>query len=418
VRKQKEKSPKRRNPKPLFRNTLSRNTTLKNAQSSVLKWCDFHSWKRLPLRTKIYGFVIVFLIGVTVFAEPVSAAFVDMFGFGVHDLYADITRNVRETNDILDRAFTFARTSPYDVVNGLAGTAQGARLVAIRNAIIALSLTVATLLLMVDFFRKTINFEWSSKWENILIFLVKIIIVKQVVQNADVLIGFIYSGFNSINTAALGGSVDFLPFGTTETYSMPAGWFADRVHEIFSFWGNVFSGRGWYADPMLTPTYEVSMDAVRIFYPNALPAPSLDLSANPFPSPTNAETFNATLEIVLLQPYFLIMKGVAIAVFVITIGRVFELALYTIFAPLPLCTFASEVSNDVGKNFIKNYIACVIQIAVIVVMFMVFVAMQQFFGNAASGFATTKLIQFVVLISLGLAVIKSGTWSRKVCGLN
>jgi hypothetical protein len=111
------------------------------------------------------------------------------------------------------------------------------------------------------------------------------------------------------------------------------------------------------------------------------------------------------------------MKGVSVAVFIIVIGRVFELALYTIFAPLPLATFASDVSNDVGKSFIKNYIACVLQIAVIVVMFMVYVAMQQFFGNAANGFAQTKLIQFVVLISLGLAVIKSGTWARKVCGI-
>jgi archaellum component FlaF (FlaF/FlaG flagellin family) len=71
----------------------------------------------------------------------------------------------------------------------------------------------------------------------------------------------------------------------------------------------------------------------------------------------------------------------------------------------------------VGKSFIKNYIACVLQIAVIVVMFMVYVAMQRYFGNVANGFAQTKLIQFVVLISLGLAVVKSGTWSRKVCGI-
>jgi len=34
---------------------------------------------------------------------------------------------------------------------------------------------------------------------------------------------------------------------------------------------------------------------------------------------------------VLLQPFFLIMKGVAILVFIITIGRIFELMLYTIF---------------------------------------------------------------------------------------
>jgi hypothetical protein len=181
------------------------------ANNGVLKWHGVYAWQKMSLRTKIYGFVIFFAIGMMLFAQP-AAAFVDMFGFGVHDLYASITTNVRETNDILGKAFDFAQTSPYQVVNGLAGTTQGNTLTAIRNAIIAMSLTVATLLLMVEFFRKSINFEWSSKWENILIFLVKIIVIKQVVQNADVIVGNIYAGFNSINTAALGGSADFLPY--------------------------------------------------------------------------------------------------------------------------------------------------------------------------------------------------------------
>jgi hypothetical protein len=165
-------------------------------------------------------------------------------------------------------------------------------------------------------------------------------------------------------------------------------------------------------------TYVISEDAVRMFYPTAPAFPAAgDIDVESFLAPTSGNAFNTTLEMVLMQPYFLIMKGVAVAIFIIVIGRVFELALYTIFAPLPLATFASDVSNDVGKSFVKNYIAVVLQIGVIVVMFMVYVAMQNFFGNVGNGFAQTKLIQFVVLISLGLAVIKSGTWARKVCGV-
>ena len=373
-----------------------------------------HTLHKMSLRTKIYGFVIAFALFAMMM--PGVSAFVDMFGFGVHDLYADITKNVKETNDILGKAFDFAQTSPYTVVNGITGS-QATRLTAIRNAVISMSLVIATLLLMVEFLRKTVNFEWSSKWENILIFLVKIIVIKQVVQNADVIVGYIYAGFNSINNAALGGNMEVLPYGTTRTYTMPPGWFAEKANEIFSFWGNVFSGNGWHSNALATPRYVISMDAVRIFYPDAVAATSLSLNNTPFPNPTTAETFNPTIEMVLLQPYFLIMKGVSIVVFVIVIGRVFELTLYTIFAPLPLATFASDVSNDVGKSFIKNYIAVVIQIAVIVVMFMVFVGMQRYFTNAANGFAQTKLIQMVVLITLGLGVIKSGSWSRKICGI-
>jgi hypothetical protein len=64
------------------------------------------------------------------------------------------------------------------------------------------------------------NFEWA-KWENILLFLVKIILIKQVVQNADVLVGYIYSGFNSINVAATTGEITFLPYSEAVVYTRP-----------------------------------------------------------------------------------------------------------------------------------------------------------------------------------------------------
>ena len=387
------------------------------SKRSILAYAHggFQSLRQMSLRTKIYTFACVSAVLMFVIFPMTSSAFVDMFGFGVHDLFANITDNVRETNEMLGKAFEFAGTSPYEIVNGITGTQQ-TRLIAIRNAITSMALVVATLLLMVEFFRKTVNFEWSSKWENILIFLVKIIVIKQVVQNADVIVGYVYAGFNSINTAALGGSMELLPYGSTQRYVMEPGWFASFTNTVFSFWGNVFSGEGWHSNPLVTPGYTVSMDAVRMFYPNAVAPSSLDLSSTPFPIPTSAETFNPTIEMVLLQPFFLIMKGVAIVVFVIIIGRVFELTLYTIFAPLPLATFASDVSNDVGKSFIKNYIAVVLQIAVIVVMFMVYVGMNRYFANTANGFVQTKFIQIIALITLGLGVIKSGAWARRICG--
>jgi len=142
-----------------------------------------------------------------------------------------------------------------------------------------------------------------------------------------------------------------------------------------------------------------------------------DIQVDTFLPPTGGSSFSTAFELMLLQPYFLVLKGVAILVFIITIGRIFELTLYTIFAPLPLCTFASEATNDVGKSFIKNYIAVVLQITVIVVMFITYLAIQGYFLNEDNGFWMTKLIQVVALISLGLGVIKSGTWARKICGI-
>lgn len=408
--------------KPKIR-PLSRRKILAYANNGVMKWHGLHTWDNISLRTKIYGFICIIAVFAFVIFPVVSSAALDIFGYGVHDIYVDITKNVDEANNILDSGFNFAQTSPYDIVNGITGV-QRTRLIAIRNAVTAMSLVVATLLLMVEFFRKTISFEWSSKWENLLIFLIKIIVIKQVVQNADVIIGHVYAGFNSINTAALGGSTSLLPDGSRVTYTMLKANFLERIGNtlgnfVWQFWGF----QDFYGD---TFSYEVSRDAVRMFYPTATFPPAGNINVDSILAPTTGATFNPTLELALMQPYFLIMKAVAVIVFVIIIGRVFELTLYTLFAPLPIATFASDITNDVGKNFIKNYIAVVLQIAVIVVMFMVFVGMQTYFANAANGygstipgvgFVQTKLIQMVVLITLGLGVVKSGSWAKKICGL-
>ena len=131
-------------------------------------------------------FLFIIVAGVMNIFFPL-VAHADIFNNDVQDVYATITENVDETNEILKSAFHFTQVSPYAIVNSVGGSA-GVVGVAIRNATKNLALIVAVLLLMVEFFRKTTNFEWASKWENILIFLVKLIVVKQVVQNADLII--------------------------------------------------------------------------------------------------------------------------------------------------------------------------------------------------------------------------------------
>ena len=110
------------------------------------------------------------------------------------------------------------------------------------------------------------------------------------------------------------------------------------------------------------------------------------------------------------------MKAIAYIIFVISIGRIFELAVYTIFAPLPIATFASDTTHDIAKGFLKNYVATVIQIAVIVCMFVVYVGVTSYIASGANGLNNMKMMQFIALISLGLGVIKSGTWAKKITG--
>lgn len=360
--------------------------------------------KKSKVKVCIIAAIVCFCICVA-FAIP---AFASLGDYEIQDLYQSITDNISETNKLLRKAFQFAQVSPYDVVNGIAGTAQGNISIAIRNASKSTALVIATLLLMVEFFRKSITFEWSSKWENVLIFLIKIIVIKQVVQNADVIISHIYAGFQYINNVATNTSSEFLPCDNKIVYNVSVPYRGDTIFD----W---CASHVWHVD--IPYTYNISQDAVKIFYPDATfpNGGSYMLDDYFFPIPVDRPSFTPLIENILLQPYFIIMKAIAIVVFVIVIGRVFELSVYTIFAPLPLATFASDTTHDTAKTFIKNYIAVVLQIAVIVVMFMVYVAINNYFGT--SGFSNTKLIQLVELIALGLGVIKSGAWSKKVCGM-
>ena len=53
-------------------------------------------------------------------------------------------------------------------------------------------------------------------------------------------------------------------------------------------------------------------------------------------------------------------------------GRFFRLYLYTAIAPVPLSTFAGELSQNVGKSFIKSYAAVCLERAIIVLGCIIF----------------------------------------------
>ena len=53
-------------------------------------------------------------------------------------------------------------------------------------------------------------------------------------------------------------------------------------------------------------------------------------------------------------------------------GRFFRLYLYTAIAPVPLSTFAGELSQNVGKSFIKSYAAVCLEGAIIVLGCIIF----------------------------------------------
>lgn len=386
---------------------------------------------KLSLRTKMY--MIAFIICLVCMNPLVVHA--DILGYRIMDVYAEITANVKETNEILTSAYDFAKLSPYEIVNSLfySHSPQEGVLRKVHDASQTAGLAVATLLLLVDFFRKSVNFEWSSKWENILLFLIKILVMKQVVQNADVIISSLYALFNFINDAVLGAvhEIDFLPAGRTVVYTWVdvTGEFTQALTKgWWNYWADKASGSSTYQ-------YEISKDAVQMFYPYAEFPDGYDNKADfiaggneiirsynmigmdDLKNPTTMANFMPTLKMLLIQPYFWILKACAYLVYVITIGRVFELCLYTLFAPLPLATFASDTTHDVAKNFLKNYIAVVLQVSVIVAMFSAYVAIVHFLNMMIRGSTGLAFLRVVALLALGSGVLKSSAWSKKICGI-
>jgi hypothetical protein len=224
---------------------LTRNDMMAYATNGVLvsprkyRWLKFR--QGITLRTKIYAFVYILIMFVLMIPNASAFSFIDTYGFPIHDLYANITRNMNEVNAMLVRAFQLSTIPPFEVINhlgnmsGTNSTEATSGLLGIKGAVSSLSLAVATLLLMVDFFKKVSNFEFVSKWENILMLIVKIVVIKQVIQNADIIMLYIYAGFNTVNEAAL-GTIDggILPVGNVVTYTMTD----FSISEYFSSFGS------------------------------------------------------------------------------------------------------------------------------------------------------------------------------------
>ena len=79
---------------------------------------------------------------------PFMTAHADVFGFYVPDVYDEITENVKETNDILTKAFNLSQTSPYTVVNAIPVGGSRTAAITVHNASITVSLVVASFLLL------------------------------------------------------------------------------------------------------------------------------------------------------------------------------------------------------------------------------------------------------------------------------
>lgn len=248
---------------------------------------------------------------------------------------------------------------------------------AIFASIKSVAITLCVLLFLIDFFQKSLHLQWVT-WENVMLFFIKLILAKVIINNTGSILSMIQVGFTSMLT---GAGID------------PVG-----------FPGQIFPGGSavsWFFDPGSDIYDKIISDTSTTM-----------ISANLF-----AGFYNIWVTIVGL-----IMRIVFIISAIMILARVFELLVYTVIAPIPLATFACEGLQDVAKGFLKSYAAVCLQAVVIVVMFIVYASLfsENEEGTRAallnlSSLPTsgqTLLLTFI----FGAGIMQSGSWAKKFCG--
>lgn len=273
--------------------------------------------------------------------------------------YDYIVGLIKTAADFLNGAFLYAmqfmRKSPFDSSTGVLDEAA--------DAAKAFALVLVTLLFMIDFFGKTINIEWI-KWENVLMLFMKLIVAKTLIENAPYLMEVIFDGFNSLlNIYYDDSSMRFFPTGQAAV------------------------------DVFISTSDQAS-----------LATPNMWLDLRPF------QTFMG------IAPYIGILTVMAYFVQIIAVGRMFELLVYTIISPIPLACFASSATTDIGKSFLKNYVAVCLQAFIIVALFIAYPQVQSIVSSYFSS-SMDKVMTMLPIIVLGGAIGKSGSWAKKMLGI-
>lgn len=231
----------------------------------------------------------------------------------------------------------------------------------VTAAVKASALTLCVLFFLIDFFEKTLNLQWV-KWENVMMLFIKLVFAKVIIDISPELCEAIYSGFSSIEKSVLdvlNGDEPFELIGAEE-YEM--------------LW--------------------LSKDEA-----NALRSP-------PTLGFLDFKPLLIQIKTLVMSFIMVIMELVCIS---IIIGRIFELAIYTIIAPLPLSTFASDGLKEIGKGFLKSYAAVSIQALVMTIMIIAYMLIVKELPSIGAFDGLLKTLAFT------LSIMQSGNWAKRIC---
>lgn len=291
----------------------------------------------------------------------------------MYDFLGDAVDNLNKMYE--EAVGMFSRVNPFKL-NAAAGTGNHLTelMVNVSEIVVGVALPLCTLFFLLEFFKKSMDLQWV-KWENIFLFMIKVIFAKIILENSMGIMEWIYTVFNNlainVNTALGVGGSGFLD--VRDKADDPIRWDACRLfltQEECEFYRD--DGGFW--------------------------------------------GLSRLLKIIELMPSIWIAQGVMMVTGVVIFARVFEVMVYTMVAPIPLSSFSSEEHRQIGIGFIKGYAAVCLQALMIVVMFAAFAALGNELDSLQDSYASGSWGILLRVILLGMGVFKSGSWAKKLSG--
>ena len=148
----------------------------------------------------------------------------------------------------------------------------------------------------------------------------------------------------------------------------------------------------------------------------AMPEPSVDYDA----IVASISTYGLLELLACMQQMMGPYIGVTIlggVIYVIVYGRIFEIILYWLVAPLPLATLPSNEYSQIAKNFFKSFAAVMLQGILMMICVAIYVAINWTLISDPTTvdytYSWDLLWPMVILI---FALTKTGTLAKHICG--
>lgn len=251
----------------------------------------------------------------------------------------------------------------------IANISSDNRLSNLISAIQGTALILCTLFFLLDFFSKSLHLQWVT-WENVLMLFLKLFAAKVCVENSVWITDCIYKGLTSM----------------VDTISSSSGFYVTSI----------IPEADWQSTSLLFVTQS---EAYQIW--NRVDAGFLN--------------FQPVLLNMRIQIQGIIMQIIMAIANVIVLGRLFEIIVYTLIAPVPLSTLSCDGLTDVGKGFLKSFAAVSIQAIVLVIMFVAYSSVITLLTSNSS-IMESGFGGIILTLTLGLGVMQSGQWAKRICG--